>query len=198
MIQNNKINVPGHIKGLIFDLDGTIADTMPAHYLSWVYALRKHGGIDFSEEQFYGWAGISTRKIIAMLNDLHSISMDIEHTFEDKENYFLKILHEVKPIMPVIEVIHKYHGVLPMSIGTGGVPHFAMLTLEQVHCQKYFDIIVCSTDVQNPKPAPDTFLLCAQKMSVSPTNCMVFEDSHLGIQAAHSAGMHAINIKEYL
>ena len=103
----------------------------------------------------------------------------------------------MKPILPVVELAKKYHGVLPMAVGTGGYKRLAWKTMEICGLDKYFDILVSTEDVARPKPFPDTFLKCAELLGVNPAVCEVFEDAQLGIQAAKAAGMMATLVTDY-
>lgn len=184
-------------KALIFDLDGTLADTMPTHYIAWKSTLSAYG-IDFPENLFYSWAGRSSKKIVEMLNEMHGTNMIPEKVDHDKEQAFLSYIHTMKPIENVLNIAKKYHGILPMAIGTGGIPEVVNLTLKTIGADHLFDIIVTAHDVQNHKPAPDTFLLGAKRMGVEPQFCQVFEDANLGVEAAKSAGMMVTDIRDYL
>ncbi|TAH25816.1 MAG: HAD family hydrolase [Cytophagales bacterium] len=183
-------------KALIFDLDGTLADTMPNHYKAWS-EVANFNGFHFPEDLFYKLAGIPTFKIVDMLNEMFDKKMDPEETHEQKENAFLKLIHTIQPIQPVLNLAINYFGKIPMSVGTGGVPDVAALTLQAINAESYFDIIVTARDVKNFKPAPDTFLRCAELMNVNPEECEVFEDSPLGLEAAIKAGMIATDIRPY-
>ena len=183
-------------EGLIFDLDGTLADTMPAHYIAWVEVSTANGFV-FTEELFYKLAGTPTFKIVAILNDMFDKNMDPEETHEQKEHAFLKQIKTIKPIQSVMDVVRENYKKTPMSVGTGGVPDVAALTLQAIGAEQYFDIVVTARDVKNFKPAPDTFLVCAERMGVSPEKCEVFEDSELGLQAARTAGMIATDIRPF-
>lgn len=183
-------------KALIFDLDGTLADTMPSHYQAWL-EVSAANGFHFPEDLFYQLAGTPTFKIVKILNEKFGKNMDAEETHEQKENAFLKYINTIQAIKPVMDIAVANFGILPMSIGTGGVPEVVDLTLQAIHAEKYFDIIVTARDVVNFKPAPDTFLRCAELMKVEPRFCEVFEDSDLGLEAARSAGMIATDIRPF-
>ena len=175
-------------KALIFDLDGTLADTMPVHFLAYKHILIEYG-IVFTPELFAKLAGIPAVGTIEKLNEWFGTTMNAEEVGHFKEREYEKIMHKMKPILPVVELAKKYHGKLPMAVGTGGYKRLAWKTMDILGLDKYFDILVSTEDVSRPKPFPDTFLKCAELLGVEPAVCEVFEDAQLGIQAAGAAGM---------
>ncbi len=177
-------------KALIFDLDGTLADTMPVHFWAYKNILAAYG-IDFTPALFATLAGIPAVGTIRKLNEIFGTKMNAEEVGHFKETEYEKIMHKMKPIVPVVELAKSYHGKLPMSIGTGGYHRLAWKTVNLLDLNKYFDILVSAEDVERPKPYPDTFLLCAEKMGVAPEYCQVFEDGEPGMKAARDAGMIA-------
>ncbi len=183
-----KLTVDPKAKALIFDLDGTIADTMPVHFLAYKNILREYG-IDFTPELFSTLAGVPAIGTIQKLNEQFGTSMDPVEIGLFKEKEYEKIMHKMKPVTPVVDLVTKYHGKLPMSVGTGGYRRLAWKTLEILGLKDYFEILVASEDVEHSKPHPETFLKCASLMGVKPEVCHVFEDGDLGIQAATAAGM---------
>jgi beta-phosphoglucomutase family hydrolase len=194
MMKELKINPK--TKALIFDLDGTLADTMPVHFLAYKHILAGYG-IQFTPEIFATLAGIPAIGTIEKLNEIFGTRMNAEEVGHYKEREYEKIMHKMKPIEPVVNLAKQYHGILPMAVGTGGYTRLAWKTMDILGLGKYFDILVATEDVQRPKPFPDTFLRCAQLMGVDPTVCEVFEDAQLGIQAAHAAGMMATLVTGY-
>lgn len=190
------IDIPQKAKALIFDIDGTLADTMDIHYRAWEKVASRYG-FKYPREVFYELAGIPTMKIMGMLNERFNLNFT-EETVREKEAAFLDLLHEVKPIEPVADVVRKYKGVLPMALGTGGTRFFAELTIKTIGFENYFDVLVSADDVENHKPAPDTFLECARRMNVSPEFCVVFEDGIQGLEAAKRAGMIIVDVRPYL
>lgn len=188
---------PG-IKGLIFDLDGTLADTMPYHFIGWKVACKKFGAeIDTAFLRKHtgspGW--IIADEIIkaCQLNG----SVTAEEIMNEKLSEFYRQQHLVKAITPVVEIVKKYHGLLPMSIGTGGHREAVERTLKVTDLRKYFDIIITANDVEKFKPHPETFLKCAERMKVDPEYIEVFEDAELGIEAAVNAGMIVTDVRSW-
>jgi beta-phosphoglucomutase-like phosphatase (HAD superfamily) len=188
---------PG-IKGLIFDLDGTLADTMPFHLKGWKTACQKYGAdIDtiFLRKHTGSPGWIIADEIIKKCNLRGSVTND--KLIEEKLAEFYKDQHLVKPIIPVVEIVKKYFGILPMSVGTGGHREAVERTLSVTNLRKYFDIIITANDVENFKPHPETFLKCAEQMGIDPEFIEVFEDGDLGIEAALNAGMTATDVRSW-
>ena len=183
-----ELDINPNAKALIFDLDGTIADTMPVHFLAYKHILHDFG-IDFTPGLFATLAGVPAAQTIQLLNEQFGTTMHPEEIGHLKEREYEKIMHKMKPVDPVVSLVKKYHGKMPMSVGTGGYRRLAWKTLEILELTGYFDILVSSEDVKNAKPHPETFLKCAEKMGVNPKYCQVFEDGELGMQAAFAAGM---------
>jgi beta-phosphoglucomutase-like phosphatase (HAD superfamily) len=189
--------LPG-VKGLIFDLDGTLADTMPYHFEGWRKACLKYGAhIDTSFLRRHtgspGW--IIADEIIKECGLNGNVT--IEQIMNDKMQEFFRLQHLIKPIEPVTDIVKKYYGVLPMAVGTGGHREAVERTLELTDLRKYFEIIVTANDVNTFKPQPETFLRCAELMKVKPEFIEVFEDGDLGIEAAKKAGMIVTDVRSW-
>lgn len=190
------IEIPKQAKALIFDLDGTVANTMQNHFTSWRKAILPYG-IDFNAELFMQLTGMPRIATIEKLNELFGTKMDPLKVGTIKETHFKKLANLTQEISVVADVVRKYHTVLPISIGTGSTKNGAKKTLEVIDMQRYFDIVITADDITNPKPHPETFLKCAELMDVDPKECVVFEDGILGMQAAEKAGMMVIDINDY-
>jgi beta-phosphoglucomutase family hydrolase len=183
-------------KALIFDLDGTLADTMPIHFIAWKNAAAKYG-IDFTTELFSQLAGIPLYPTVEKLNQLFAKNIDPKEMGDIKEAEFEKNMHLTPEIKVVTNLVRKYHGKLPMAVGTGGSRRLSLKTLGIIGLQDYFDILVTSDDVSHFKPHPETFVKCAELMGVAPADCEVFEDGVLGFQAARTAGMMVVDVTQY-
>lgn len=188
---------PG-IKGLIFDLDGTLADTMPYHIKGWRSACKKFGAdIDTPFLRKYtgtpGW--VIAEEIIKKCNLGGSVTS--EQIMAEKFHEFYKEQHLVRPIKPVVEIVKKYYGKLPMAVGSGGHKEAVERTLAVTNLRKYFEIVITANDVENFKPHPETFLKCAALMKIEPEFIEVFEDADLGIEAAINAGMFVTDVRSW-
>ena len=181
---------------ILFDCDGTLADTMPAHYRAWLH-VTKHHGILFDEDRFYALGGRPTRDILATLANEASIEIDLDHASEMKETAFLEQVKYVKAIDPVIAALRRAHGHLPVAVVTGGYRDVCEKILLQIGIREFFDCIVASEDTNRHKPHPDPFLEAARRLGVAPEGCLVWEDSNLGIEAARQAGMSWIDVRSF-
>jgi HAD superfamily hydrolase (TIGR01509 family) len=179
---------------LIFDCDGTLADTMPAHYRAWVEILRPHA-ITFSEDRFYAMGGMPTGKILEALFAEVGKVPDVETLTRQKEAAFIAEAAEIRPIEKVVEVARKARGHTPMAVASGGHRHMVELTLRRIGILDWFAVLVTAEDTVKHKPEPDVFLEAARRLSVAPAACIVYEDTDLGIEAARRAGMRWVDVR---
>lgn len=191
-----KLTVDPRAKALIFDIDGTLADTMPYHLQSWQKVGRAYG-FEYPPESFYKYAGMSTGKIVAMLNT-QGYQLDPTQIIAAKNDSYLQMMDDIQPIEPVFKIVREYYGKLPMALGTGEYRDIALVNLRAAGLEQYFQILVTADDVINPKPDPETFLQCAKLMNISPEYCQVFEDGDLGLEAARLAGMIPTDVRPFL
>lgn len=190
----DQIEIPPHVRGLVFDSDGTLADTMPLHYEAWVAALSEHD-CELPEALFYELAGVPTARIIEILNEKHGHSMPVQETADYKEGLYEKLIPKVLPIEPVVRLVKEFAGKLPMAVATGGTRSICRKTLGSLGLLDYFAHIVTADDVAHGKPAPDIFLEAARRLGVPPESCYAFEDADLGIRAAFDAGMTVVDVR---
>lgn len=191
-----KLKLPdGDFRAYLFDCDGTIADSMPLHYRAWKRAL-KEWNCEFEEDLFYGWGGKPVRKIIADLNKMRGLNMPVESLAARKESYYHEQLPELKAIPEVLEHIEALHGQIPFAVVSGSRRASVVGSLTALNLLDKFDVLVCAEDYVHGKPAPDGFLLAAEKLGVAPKDCLVFEDTNLGIQAATAAGMASVIVAQ--
>lgn len=188
--------IPEDIEGLIFDLDGTLANTMPLHMEAWRQACRSFG-MDMSSEFLRSFTGTPGKNIaIAIINHYgKGDHLDPELIAARKKDNFRNMQYLVKEIKPVADLVRTYHGKLPIALGTGGHRETVMDTLEVIAMTGYFKHIVTADDVSKHKPDPETFMKCADMMGISPAKIMVFEDGDLGINAALTAGMQPVDVR---
>lgn len=192
-----KIAVDPKAKALIFDLDGTLVDSMPLHLEAW-QEICATKGVAFTSEEFYSLAGVPADRIFKIINEKYGTDFDPQADSLAKEAIYMRKIKKLKLIEPVFEVAKQYHGKLPMSIGTGSPGEHSWKAVRILGLDQYFDILVSKNDVKEGKPNPETFLKCAEAMNIDPQYCQVFEDGDPGLEAAKTAGMIPTDIRPFL
>ncbi|MDR9827644.1 beta-phosphoglucomutase family hydrolase [Vibrio sp. FNV 38] len=175
-------------QGLIFDMDGTLLDTMPAHLLAWHRTAEQFGFL-FDQDWFHSLGGMPSPKIVNEINHAQGLELNAKQVSGFKMSAFRAIKEKGQPIKVTLDVVRKMHGFRPLAIGTGSQRVNADALLLASGLLELFETVVTANDVENHKPNPDTFVLAASNMSCEPNQCVVFEDTELGKQAAHAAGM---------
>ena len=207
-----KLKLPeGAFRAYLFDCDGTIADSMPLHYNAWK-AVLADWNCDYPEEVFYSWEGKPVRNIIADLNMMNGLKMPVEDVAMRKESLYLAQLPQLKAIPEVLECIEAEHGRIPFAVvscsssrgeisvnsplgwSAGSTRDSVVGSLSVLGLLDKFDIIVSADDYKHGKPAPDGYLLAAARLGVAPADCLVFEDTEMGVEAATAAGMASVKV----
>ncbi len=189
-----KLKIPdGNFAAYLFDCDGTIVDSMPLHFVAWRTALAEWN-CPFPEDLFYSWGGKPVPEIISTLNIMHCLNMPVESLGIRKENLYFDLLPTLKAIPEVLAHIDADQGRVPFGVVSGSHRESVIRSLTTVGLLDRFQTIVAAEDYARSKPAPDGFLLAAERLGVAPKDCLVFEDTDLGIQAATAAGMASVQV----
>ena len=186
---------PGEFSGYIFDLDGTLIDTMPLHYRAWDKAMRAAGlphALD--EDFFYKLGGVPTRRVAELFGEPYKLKLDPDLVFHAKEALFTELQADAKLIGPVVDFARRMHATHPMAIASGGPRMIVERSLEITGLAHLFRAVVTADDVKHGKPSPDMFLLAARLLGVPPETCLVFEDAEPGIKGALAAGMQVVRV----
>jgi beta-phosphoglucomutase family hydrolase len=191
---DRRLELPaGPFKAYLFDCDGTIVDSMPLHYVAWKTVLADYG-CKFDEELFYAWGGMPVSEIIAALNVRSGLAMPAEAIAKRKEAMYYDILPKLQAVPEVLEHIHKSHGKIPFAVVSGSTRDSVTRSLETLGILDRFETLVCAGDYTRSKPDPEPFLIAAERLGVAPVDCLVFEDTDMGIQAATAAGMASVKV----
>lgn len=190
------LEIPDHpFQAYIFDCDGTLVDSMPLHYIAWVESLQQHDApFEFTEEVFYAHAGIKEQDVVKILNAQYGTNIDPVSVDELKMEIFRKRIPEVQPVRPVAEFAKSLAGRFPMAVASGSEEPTVRGCLEATGLIHLFETIITPKLVKHGKPAPDMFLLAAERMGIPPSECLVLEDGNSGLEAAKAAGMQAVFI----
>ena len=184
---------PGDFKAYLFDCDGTVADSMPWHYLAWSQAL---GDWDckFSEERFYELGGVPIVEIIERLGREQGVEMPVAEVAKRKEELYFEHLSKLQCVPEVLEHIEQQQGRIPFAIVSGSTRDSVEASLRVIGLLDRFDILVCAGDYARSKPDPEPFLIAAQRLGMQPQACLVFEDTQMGIDSATAAGMASVRV----
>jgi HAD superfamily hydrolase (TIGR01509 family) len=189
-----KLKLPeGSFRAYLFDCDGTIADSMPLHYIAWKRALAEWNCL-FDEQLFYAWGGMPIAEIISTLNEKEGLRMPVETVAKRKESLYYELLPQLKAVPEVLEHIDAEHGRIPFAVVSGSTKESVTASLTTLKLYDRFDTLVCAGDYQKSKPDPEAFLLAANMLGVPSHSCLVFEDTAMGIQAATAAGMASVKV----
>lgn len=181
-------------RGLIFDCDGTLADTMPAHFRAWTAVTRRYG-LEFPERRFYELGGVPSHRIAALLAQEQGKTIDADKLAREKEEAFLEHLPAIQPVAAVVALAKSAAGRLPMAVASGGFRPVITQVLAQLGILELFQAVVTAEDTARHKPEPDVFLEAAKRLGVEPKWCAVYEDTDIGLEAARRAGMAAIDVR---
>lgn len=184
-------------RALIFDCDGTLADTMPVHWEAWKEVSARHG-LHFPEERFYALGGVPTRDIVRLLAlEQGRPEIDPLRFAQEKEEAYFRRFEHIGPVEEVVAIAREYHGRLPLGVASGGSKGAITKVLTRLGIVSWFGAIVTNEDVVHQKPAPDIFLEAARRLGVEPRFCRAYEDTDLGLQAIRAAGMEAVDIRHF-
>ncbi len=185
-------------KGLLFDLDGVIVDTAKYHYLAWKQ-LAEELGIQFDEkdnERLKGVSRMASFEIILSLDNRTMSQEEKEACCKKKNDIYVAYINKLQQeeILPGVREFIEDARAKGYKIALGSASKNAPLILERLSITELFDKIIDGTKVEKAKPDPEVFLKGAQELEIQPEDCIVFEDSVAGIEAAHNGGMKAVGI----
>jgi beta-phosphoglucomutase-like phosphatase (HAD superfamily) len=197
MVSSRHIPSSRHPQGIIFDCDGTLADTMPLHWRAWQVIATRHR-LRFPQDRFYSLGGVPSRDILKLLSLEQGITLDPLSVAREKEAEYLPLIAQVEPINTVVGVARENYGKIPLAVASGGTKSIIEQVLDHLDIRHLFQAIVTSEDVIHQKPAPDIFLEAARRIGVPPHLCRAYEDTDLGMRAIRAAGMEAVDVRDLL
>ena len=193
-----QLDIPsGDFDGYVFDLDGTLIDTMPLHFLAWSEAMKRAGlPVPLSEDLFYSLGGVPTRRVAELFGEHYKLPVNADAVSHVKEQLYLERIDQVERIEAVVAFARTVAKTKPVAIATGGQPEIALPALKAAGLDDIFKVVITPNDVPpgRGKPEPDMFVLAAQRIGVDPKKCLAFEDAEPGIRAATAAGMKVVRV----
>jgi beta-phosphoglucomutase-like phosphatase (HAD superfamily) len=186
----------GTFAGLIFDCDGTLVDTAPAHLAALQQGLAAHG-LTMEKDWYYPRGGLTPDALMDAYETLLGAAVPREDILARYTVAFQAGIEQMKEVTVIAEIARQWHGRVPMAVASNGRRTNVEASLAATGLRPLFDLIVAAEDVEQGKPAPDVFLEAARRMGVAAADCVVFEDSNEGLEAAHRAGMRAVDIRAH-
>ncbi len=181
--------------GVIFDLDGTLVDTMPLHYQAYRRTFAEVG-IELSPDDFYGNIGGKASETIPRFLRGRGCAWSVEQLHARKQEHALALLRTAElPVLAAAELLTVFRGTLPIALASSGSRSGIDVILERLGWRDQFDAIVTGRDVARGKPAPDIFLRAAELLGIAPVRCLVFEDTDDGVAAARAARMAVFDVR---
>ena len=192
-----RIRVANGVRGLIFDCDGTLADTMPFHMEGWRKAFADARAA-VPEPWLDSLRGTPERQVVVLANARFGLALDPDAIVAAKHLVYRRLLAGVRPIEPVVTVVRAYRGRLPMAVASGATRDDVHTVLARLGLMEAFAAVLTADDDIEHKPSPAIFLEAARRMGVEPVECQVFEDGDIGLEAARRAGMTATDVRPYV
>lgn len=180
-------------RALLFDLDGTLINSMPIHNRAWLDTLNEHGaeiGLDFLRET----TGMASTRIVSIVNDRFNLSLDPQKVARRKRNRYLEHLDRVQTVPALMEIIQNFYQKLPMGIITGSSHEVVDQLLPKLGIDHFFDCVVCSDDTKLGKDSTEPYELAGNLLKVNPKDSIFFDDGDVGLKGAKLAGMDIIHV----
>ena len=182
------------IKALIFDLDGTLANTELLHYQAWKETLANNGVTNFSLDTFMTFVGTSNEKVAGDYIKSDGIEKSIPQIVLEKQIVYIDLIPEIKLFAGAREIITRYHGTFLLALASSSHKKEIVALLKSHNLDIYFDLIIGGDMVERKKPDPEIYLKAQHILEVSPHECIAFEDSEHGLNSAKNAEMYGVAI----
>ncbi len=184
----------GNFAALLFDCDGTLADTAELHHYA-IAAATKSFGHDMPKEWYLDRVGLSLDQLLQEFKKLCGVQLYRKDLSPFEEDIFCRNTSMIREIASVASIVRNNAGKIPMAVVSSSTRRMVIATLEALQLTPYFSAVITVEDIENPKPAPDGFLKAAERLGIDPSRCLVFEDSQHGLDAARSANMAAQDVR---
>jgi HAD superfamily hydrolase (TIGR01509 family) len=180
-------------QALIFDLDGTLLNSMPLHNRAWKDAFAENG-VTVTESFLMETAGMASPRIVSIINERFNKALDPKAVSLLKREKYLETLEQVEVFKPLLAIIQTYHHKLPLGVITGGSHAVVDMLLPKLNLAHYFDFIICSDDTKLGKDSAEPYELMASTLKVNISKCLFFDDGDIGLKGARLAGMDVLHV----
>jgi phosphatidylcholine synthase len=183
-------------KGVVFDMDGTLVDTEPMHHQAYIRAVQQFG-VAFPESEYNQFTGSTDAAICKYLIERHNLQISAEELLRQKEAIFIELVRATRltPLPGVVQTLEQFEFLgTEIACASSATLEAIEAVLEAAGIRHFFRVIASGEEVENSKPAPDVFLLAAQRAGIAPELWLGFEDSQNGGIALKNAGMYCVAI----
>jgi len=191
-----RLSLAPDTEALVFDCDGTLADTFAAHFRCFRDVMREFDYV-FEAEFYAARLGLSRRLLLESIAQEHGIALDDAEIARRTVAAFPDYVSAVTPIALTCDLAHQHHGRLKMAVASAGTGTIVRAILESIGVLPLFDAVVTIEDVTRGKPHPDIYIAAADRLKVAPARAHAFEDSDEGVESARAAGMQVTDIRPY-
>lgn len=180
-------------QALIFDLDGTLLNSMPQHNKAWMDTFSENG-VSINEKFLMETAGLASSRIVSIVNERFNKKLDPKAVSEQKREKYLSTIEQVEVVQPLLDIVQKYYKKVPLGVITGGSHAVVDMLLPKLNLAHYFDVIICADDTKLGKDSKEPYELMASMLKLDISKCLFFDDGDVGLVGAQSAGMDVIHV----
>ena len=182
------------IQALVFDLDGTLANTEMLHYKAWKEALLQNGVAEFAFDKFLTYVGTSNEKVASDFIQSAGIKKSQKELIIQKQTIYMDLIPEVELCIGVKDILDRFQGQMSLAVASSSHEKEVRAILEIHGLSSYFPVVLGGDMVQERKPHPEIYLKAQSLLAINPEDCVAFEDSGPGLNAAKNAGMKAVAV----
>ena len=180
-------------KAVIFDMDGVVIDSEPLHERSSRIVLAQHN-LEIQDEVFADFKGSTDRTILEYLIAENNLDVGVEDLLKQKRSTYASLIDELQPIHGVISFINRISGDYRLALTTSASRRNKELAFSKFNLHRFFEVVITSDDINNPKPDPEPYLETTTRLAIDPQDCVVIEDSFNGVRSASGAGCTVVGI----
>lgn len=184
----------GRFGALLFDCDGTLAETADLHHFAVAAAIRKLG-YEMPKEWYLERTGLNLELLLQEFKAVCGRVIRRDEIAPLEERLFQENLGMIREVEAVVELARRYSGKIPMAVVSSSTHAMVLATLNALEIANLFSVVVTVESVAHPKPAPGGYLEAARLLKVEPTKCLALEDSEQGLEAARRAQMTAWDVR---
>lgn len=180
-------------EAVIFDMDGVVIDSEPLHERSSRLVLAQHN-LEIEDAIFNDFKGSTDRTILEYLVAENNLDVSVETLLQKKRSTYASLIDELQPIYGVVSFINRISDEYRLALTTSASRRNKELAFSKFNLHRFFEVVITSDDINNPKPDPEPYLETTSRLQLAPQDCVVIEDSFNGVRSAAAAGCTVVGI----